>query len=184
MSESEHRRFDTWLAAELRRPVAFKADGPQRVMASVLSVAGAHRATRRVARARNVAPSTAFAFAACVIGIIAFRMATMLAPSTNVDRFSGDAGLRDTISAFRDSMNGTARLVAVAVIAPAAARIAVVHDFHGWDLRIAPASPSAEQPSRTAALHIAPGLRLSPVSHDVADSGQAGSTSDSLPEQR
>jgi hypothetical protein len=184
MSDFEHRRrFESWLASEFRRPVATSADGPERVMALVRGSAAPARRRRR-----GATPATAFAFAACVLGVIAFRMATLLVPASD-DRLMGtDAGLRDTISAFRDSMEGTARLVGVAVIAPAAARIAIVHDFHGWDLRITPVAQRGERAARNAALSIAPGLYLSPVTRsgapDFGDTVQSGLTSDSVPERR
>ncbi|HVD05264.1 MAG TPA: hypothetical protein VNB89_04580 [Gemmatimonadaceae bacterium] len=184
MSDSEHRRrFETWLAAEFRRPVAISADGPERVMALVRGSAGPARRRRR-----GATPAAAFAFAACVLGVIAFRMATLLVPTSDDRLVGADAGLRDTISAFRDSMEGTARLVGVAVIAPAAARIAVVHDFHGWDLRITPVAQRDERAVRNAAVSIAPGLHLSPVTRgaalDFADTVQSNSTADSVPERR
>ena len=180
MSDTENRRFQVWLAAALRRPVAVDADGPERVMALVRGSAGPARRRRR-----GATPATAFAFAACVLGVIAFRMASLLVP-TSGDRVMGaDAGLRDTISAFRDSMEGTARLVGVAVVAPAAARIAIVHDFHGWDLHI---TPLAQRDARAATLSIAPGLHLSPVTRGVAtgfaDEVQSNLSSDSVPERR
>jgi len=181
MSDSEHRRrFETWLAAQFRLPVGISADGPERVMALVRGSVGPARRRRR-----GATPATAFAFAACVLGVIAFRMATLLVPTSD-DRLIGtEAGLRDTISAFRDSMEGTARLVGVAVIAPAAARIAIVHDFHGWDLRITPVAQRGERAVRSAALSIAPGLHLSPVTRgaalDFADTVQSSLTSDSVP---
>ena len=123
MSDSSPReRFEAWLASEFQRPVRVAANGPERVMALVRASSGFTRPRRH-----GATPSAAFAFAACVVGVIAFRMATLLVPATSFDRFAGsDAGLRDTISAFRDGMTGTARLVEVAMIAPAAARIAVV----------------------------------------------------------
>lgn len=183
MSDSEHRRFERWLAAALRRPVAIDAHGPERVMALVRGSAGPARRRRR-----GATPATAFAFAACVLGVIAFRMATLLVPTSDGRLMGTDAGLRDTISAFRDSMEGTARLVGVAVIAPAAARIAVVHDFHGWDLHITPVAQRDERAVHTATLSIAPGLHLSPVARsvapDFADGVHSSSTSDSVPERR
>jgi hypothetical protein len=183
MSDSGHdRRFEAWLAAEFRRTVATNVGGPERVMSLVRASAG--RARRR--RHRNT-PATAFAFTAFVLGVFAFRMATLLAPSTSVSSFAeGGAGLRDTISAFTDSMQGTARVVGVAVIAPAAARIAVVHDFHGWDLHIGHVAQRDERAVR-ADLSIAPGLRLSGVTDRAGldlDSLSGNSASDSMPERR
>ena len=144
MSDSGHRRrFEAWLAAELRRAVVTDVAGPQRVMSLVRASSG-HASRRR----RGSTPATAFAFTVCVLGVFAFRMATLLMPATSTANFAErGAGLRDTISAFTDSMEGTARLVGVAVIAPAAARIAVVHDFHGWDLHI---SKIAQRDERVA----------------------------------
>ena len=185
MSDTTPRsRFETWLAAELRRPVAIDAGGPARVMSLV------HASSRRGSHGRRSAtPAAAFAFAACVVGVIAFRMATLLAPATGVGGFQvGDAGLQDTISAFRDSMEGTARLVGVAVIGPVAARMAVVHDFHGWDLHVLPTVPPNGRSLRAGALGITPGLSLSPVTHaasrDLADTVVRGTITDSTPERR
>lgn len=181
MSDSGYRRrFEAWLAAEFRRAVVTDVAGPERVMALVRASAGrAHR------RRRGATPATAFAFAACVLGVFAFRTATLLVPSTSATSFAEEgAGLRDTISAFTDSMEGTARLVSVAVIAPAAARIAVVHDFHGWDLHT---SQLDQRDGRAATLNIVPGLRLSPATGRAAldlDSVSRSSTSDSVPERR
>jgi hypothetical protein len=177
-------RFESWLAAEFRRPVRIASDGPDRVMSAVRSSAPAARKRRR-----GATPSAAFAFAACTVGIIAFRMATLLVPVTSAGGFAGrDSGLRDTISSFRDSLDGTARLVGVAVIAPAAARIAVVHDFHGWDLHIAPASSPDEHVVRGATASISAGLHLSligrPSAQDAADTLHGGAISDSVPERR
>lgn len=185
MSDAAPRsRFETWLAAELQRPVAIDAAGPERVMSLV------HASSRRARHGhRSATPATAFAFAACIVGVIAFRMATLLAPATGVGGFhASDAGRQDTISAFRDSMEGTARLVGIAVIAPAAARIAVVHDFHGWDLHVLPAARPSDRVARGGALGITSGLSLSPVthaaSHDLADTVMRGTITDSTPERR
>jgi hypothetical protein len=184
MSDFAHRRgFEAWLAGELRRTVVTDAAGPERVMSFVrASAVRAHR------RHRGATPATAFAFAACVIGVFAFRMATLLVPSTSAASFAeGRAGLRDTISAFTDSMRGTARLVSVAVIAPAAARIAVAHDFHGWDLHIDQVAQRDERAIRDAALSIAPGLRLSPMTIGATldpESTSRSSMADSVPEPR
>jgi hypothetical protein len=184
MSDSEHRRrFEAWLAAEFRRPVAIDSDGPERVMSRVRASAGLARHRRR-----GATPATAFAFAVCVVGVIAFRMAALLVPTYDNRLVGSDAGLRDTISAFRDSIEGTARLVGVAVIAPAAARIAVAHDFHGWDLRITPVAEHDEGAARSAMLDVAAGLRLSPVTRSgaahLADTVRGGPMSDSVPERR
>jgi hypothetical protein len=182
MSDFDHRRrFESWLAKEMHRPIRVDANGPERVMALV-------RANARPARRPRAltTPATAFAFAACVVGVIAFRMATLLVPTASFDRSEGrDAGLRDTISAFRDSMESTARLVGIAVIAPAAARIAVAHDFHGWDLRIAPAR--GDERAGNGTLSVAPGLQLSPVNDSasgIADASHLGTILDSVPERR
>ena len=181
MSDSGYRRrFEAWLAAEFRRAVVTDVAGPERVMALVRASARRGRGRRR-----GATPATAFAFAACVLGVFAFRMATLLVPSMSTASVAQEgAGLRDTISAFTDSMEGTARLVSVAVIAPAAARIAVVHDFHGWDLRT---SQIAQRHERDGAMNFAPGLRLTPVTgRGVLDlySVSRRSTSDSMPERR
>ena len=184
MSDFERGRFEAWLAAEFRRAVATDAAGPERVMSRVRASAGLARRRRR-----GATPATAFAFAACVLGIFAFRMTALLVPATSIGSLAeGGAGLRDTISAFTDSMEGTARLVGVAVIAPAAARIAVVHDFHGWDLRINPVALRDERDVRGVALSIATGLDLSPVTNrpllKSGDSVSIGSTSDSVSQRR
>jgi hypothetical protein len=182
MFDSGHcRRFEAWLTAELRRAVATDVAGPERVMSLVRASSG-HARRRR----RGATPATAFAFTVCVLGVFAFRMATLLMPATSTTSFTErGAGLRDTISAFTDSMEGTARLVSVAVIAPAAARIAVVHDFHGWDLHL---SKVAQRDERVGALSFVPGLRLAPVTSRatpyLVDSVSRSSTSDSVPERR
>lgn len=175
------RRFDAWLAHELRRPVAIGSEGPERVMAMVRG-AGRHGARRT----RRASPATGFAFAACLVGVIAFRMATLLVPPSPTMNAIDGAGLRDTVGAFRDSMEGTARLVGVAVVAPAAARIAVVHDFHGWDLHVGAAA--ANRGARSATLDIAPGLVLHPApavsARSIEDSMRASILDDSVPERR
>ena len=173
---SDHRRrhaFDAWLAKQMQRPVQVDAEGPARVMARVRASVG-HAPRHR----REATPTTAFAFAACVVGLIAFRMATMLGPATQANALNGgDAGLRDTISAFRDSMESTARLVGVAVIVPAAARIAVAHDFHGWDLHITPEAALSTSRGDGGAVSIAPGLHLAPVAERTHGA-------DSVPDRR
>jgi hypothetical protein len=175
------RRFDAWLSHELRRPVAIDPDGPEHVMAMVR---GARRHGAR--RNRRATPATGFAFAACLVGVIAFRMATLLVPSSPTIGAIDGAGLRDTIGAFRDSMEGTARLVGVAVVAPAAARIAVVHDFHGWDLHVG--KVAADRERGTATLDLAPGLVLHPAqavsARSLEDSMRATILDDSMPERR
>ena len=185
MSDSGHRRrFESWLAAEFRRAVATDVAGPARVMSLVRASSGYARRKRRAAT-----PATGFAFTVCVLGVFAFRMATLLVPPTSTPSFAeSGAGLRDTISAFTDSMEGTARLVGVAVIAPAAARIAVVHDFHGWDLRIGQIAQREERTVSGAAVSIAPGLRLALVTSratpSLVGSVSGRSTSDRVPERR
>jgi hypothetical protein len=173
MSDQERHAFEAWLAKQMQREIPMDHDGPARVMARVRA-----STSQASVRRRERTPAAAFAFAACVVGLIAFRMAAMLAPATQTSAFTaGDAGLRDTISAFRDSMESTARLVGVAVIAPAAARIAVAHDFHGWDLRITPTVTASTGRNDGGSLSIAPGLHLSPVS-------ERAHGSDSVPERR
>lgn len=170
MSDSTRRAFEAWLATQMHRQPSVDAEGPARVMARIRSLS-VHAPRRR----HEKTPATAFAFAACVVGLFAFRIAAMLTP-VNQGSAYGDAGLRDTISAFQDSMTSAARLVGVAVIAPAAARIAVAHDFHGWDLRIDPAAVVSDVDRRTA-VSIAPGLHLSPV-------GDRTRGADSVPDRR
>ena len=185
MSDSGYgRRFEAWLAAELRRAVVTDVVGPERVM-SLVRASSVHTRHRR----RGATPATAFAFTVCVLGVFALRMATLLMPAMSTTSFNErGAGLRDTISAFTDSMEGTARLVGVAVIAPAAARIAVVHDFHGWDLHMSKVAQRDELVMLGGALSIMPGLRLTPVTSRatpyLVDSVSSSSTSDSVPERR
>jgi hypothetical protein len=177
--EPEHRdRYEAWLAGELRRPVPVGADGPQRVMSRV------RRAAASAKRRSDGRPAAAFAFAACVVGIFAFRMAGLLVPTVGDSRAAdGAAEIRDTISSLRDSMQGTARLVSV--IAPAAARIAIAHDFHGWDLHFTPGTSRTERATHSAALRLAPDLHLYPVTQPgLADSTPANLTTDSMPERR
>ena len=132
-----------WIVAEARRPVVVDADARARLLAAVRAAPRPERPSRVLAflfepRSLALAPLAALAAAAGLVGIGVF--AGLLfnrdgrSPTEQVIPVVVDPQLPDS---------HRTRVIKFVLVAPQAARVAVVGDFNGWDIS---ATPAKRQP--------------------------------------
>jgi hypothetical protein len=135
-----------WIVAEARRPVVVDAAARARLLAAVRSAPRPERPTRLRAwliepRRLALPPLAALAAAASLVGIGVF-----VGLLFNRDgRPSIERGSIAVVDSQLPDSHRT-RVVKFVLIAPQAARVAVVGDFNGWDIS---ATPATRQPDGT-----------------------------------
>jgi hypothetical protein len=135
-----------WIVAEARRPVVVDAAARARLLAAVHSAPRPERRSRVRAwllEPRHLAlpPLATLAAAAGLVGI-GILAGFLLNRDGRLPAERGDLAVVD--SQLPDSHR--TRVVKFVLIAPQAARVAVVGDFNGWDLS---ATPAKRQPDGT-----------------------------------
>jgi len=151
--------FESWLGAEMRRPVRIDPSMRSRIMRRVRAEARARRAVATPLAAERAAPDargnrrgslagqTGALLAAGIAGVLALGSLDGLAGSG-----AGGAARPVAAAAIRDTL----RLVRFVLSAPAATSVALVGDFNGWR-RDATLLAAGERGEWTAAVALVPG---------------------------
>ena len=124
-----------WIVAEARRPVVIDAGARERLLTAVRAAPRPHRESRFrgwLERRYSVAPLAALAAAAGLVGI-----GVIAGLALNRDgRVPAEQGSPVVVGS---QLPDSPRVVKFVLIAPQAARVAVVGDFNGWDESKTPA---------------------------------------------
>lgn len=136
--------LEAWLERELRRPVHLDPEGKSRLMACVRAEPLRPRPApvpghKSGARTRYASPIIGILLAASFVGLISTNALRSITGRGARDAPAvGRAGLADSMAttmawALQSTFEDTLRLVRFMLVAPTAARVALVGDFNAWN---------------------------------------------------